>query len=194
MEKNLRRLDEILLFNKNFVENKEYEKYKATKKPEKKLVILSCMDTRLTELLPKAMNIKNGDAKIIKNAGATIMHPFGSIVRSILVAIYEFNAEDVLVVGHHGCGMSNLNSIDMIKKIEERGIKEETISTIKHCGIDVEKWLHGFGCVEESVKESVTALRNHPLMPSDINIHGLIIDPHTGELEVVINGYEESTK
>jgi len=48
------------------VENKEYEKYKATKKPEKKLVILSCMDTRLTELLPKAMNIKNGDAKIIK--------------------------------------------------------------------------------------------------------------------------------
>ena len=80
MEKNVRRLEEILEFNKSFVENKEYEKYKATKKPEKKLVILSCMDTRLTELLPKAMNIKNGDAKIIKNAGATIMHPFGSIV------------------------------------------------------------------------------------------------------------------
>ena len=62
----MRRLEEILDFNKNFVKNKEYEKYKATKKPEKKLVILSCMDTRLTELLPKAMNIKNGDAKIIK--------------------------------------------------------------------------------------------------------------------------------
>lgn len=125
MEKNVRRLEEILEFNKSFVENKEYEKYKATKKPEKKLVILSCMDTRLTELLPKAMNIKNGDAKIIKNAGATIMHPFGSIVRSILVAIYEFNAEDVLVVGHHGCGMSNLNSKDMISKMEDRGISEE---------------------------------------------------------------------
>lgn len=190
MEKNVRRLEEILEFNKSFVENKEYEKYKATKKPEKKLVILSCMDTRLTELLPKAMNIKNGDAKIIKNAGATIMHPFGSIVRSILVAIYEFNAEDVLVVGHHGCGMSNLNSKDMIKKMEDRGISEETILTIKHCGIDVEKWLHGFGCVEESVKESVTSLKNHPLMPSDVNVHGLIIDPHTGELKVIVNGYE----
>ncbi len=69
MEKNVRRLEEILEFNKSFVENKEYEKYKATKKPEKKLVILSCMDTRLTELLPKAMNIKNGDAKIIKMLG-----------------------------------------------------------------------------------------------------------------------------
>lgn len=83
MEKNVRRLEEILEFNKSFVENKEYEKYKATKKPEKKLVILSCMDTRLTELLPKAMNIKNGDAKIIKNAGATIMHPL-----EVLLEVY----------------------------------------------------------------------------------------------------------
>ena len=66
MEKNVRRLEEILEFNKSFVENKEYEKYKATKKPEKKLVILSCMDTRLTELLPKAMNIKNGIVDLLK--------------------------------------------------------------------------------------------------------------------------------
>lgn len=189
MENNIRRLDEILEFNKHFVENKEYEKYKASKRPEKKLVILSCMDTRLTELLPKAMNIKNGDAKVIKDAGATIMHPFGSVVRSILVAIYEFNAEDVIVVGHSGCGMSNLNSKDMIKKMQDRGIKEETISTIKQCGIDVDKWLHGFGCVEESVRESVSTLKNHPLIPKDVHIHGLIIDPHTGELKVVVNGY-----
>ncbi|MGG5460492.1 beta-class carbonic anhydrase [Clostridium sp. B9] len=190
MEKNLSRLDEILFFNEKFVHEKLYEEYAATKRPEKKLVILSCMDTRLTELLPKAMNIKNGDAKIIKNAGATIMHPFGSIVRSILVAIYEFNAEDVLIVGHHGCGMSNLNSSDMIGKIKERGISEDTISTIKHCGIDVDKWLHGFGSVEDSVKESVQALKEHPLIPEGVNIHGLIIDPYTGKLEVVVNGYK----
>ena len=102
----------------------------------------------------------------------------------------EIQGEDVLIVGHHGCGMSNLNSKDMIKKMESRGISEETILTIKHCGIDVEKWLHGFGCVEESVKKSVTSLKNHPLMPSDVNVHGLVIDPQTGELNVIVNGYE----
>lgn len=150
------------------------------------------MDTRLTELLPKAMNIKNGDAKIIKNAGAVIMHPFGSIVRSILVAIYEFNAEDIIIVGHHGCGMSNLNHKDIIKKMKNRGISEETISIIKQCGIEVEKWIHGFGSIEESVKESVISLKNHPLLPNDVNIHGLTIDPYTGELEVIVNGYKEN--
>ncbi|MCY9444161.1 carbonic anhydrase, partial [Bacillus spizizenii] len=42
--------------------------YKTTKFPSKKLVIVTCMDTRLTELLPQAMGLKNGDAKIVKNA------------------------------------------------------------------------------------------------------------------------------
>ena len=65
---NLSRLDEILLYNKKFVANEDYKEFESTKNPNKKMVILSCMDTRLTELLPKALNIKNGDAKIIKNA------------------------------------------------------------------------------------------------------------------------------
>lgn len=65
-------IQDILEYNKKFVENKEYECYQAGKYPEKKLAILSCMDTRLTELLPAALGIKDGDAKIIKNAGAVI--------------------------------------------------------------------------------------------------------------------------
>ena len=42
------------------------------------------MDTRLTELLPKALDLKNGDAKIIKNAGGTVIHPFGSAMEVYL--------------------------------------------------------------------------------------------------------------
>ncbi|MGL5616707.1 MAG: beta-class carbonic anhydrase [Sarcina sp.] len=183
-----KRLNEILEYNKNFVANKEYEAYITSKTPEKKVVILSCMDTRLTELLPKAMNIKNGDAKLIKNAGATIMHPFGSVVRSILVAIYEFNAEDVIVVGHHGCGMSNLNTVDLMYKMQDRGISKETFDILENAGIDIEKWLHGFESVEESIKESVKKIKNHPLMPKGVKVHGLVISPETGALELVVKG------
>ena len=41
-------IKEILEYNKKFVENKQYELYKSTKYPNKKMAILSCMDTRLT--------------------------------------------------------------------------------------------------------------------------------------------------
>lgn len=82
-------LEEILAYNKQFVENKGYESYITNKYPDKKIAILSCMDTRLTALLPAALGIKNGDVKMIKNAGGVISHPFGSVIRSLLVAIFE---------------------------------------------------------------------------------------------------------
>ena len=58
-------IEDILEYNKRFVENKGYEKYITNKYPDKKIAILSCMDTRLTELLPAALGIKNGDVKMI---------------------------------------------------------------------------------------------------------------------------------
>ena len=61
----MRRLDEMIEYNKNFVKNKQYEEFATSKTPDKKILIFSCMDTRLTELLPKALNIKNGDVEIL---------------------------------------------------------------------------------------------------------------------------------
>lgn len=183
-------LEEILKFNKEFVENKEYEKYNTTKYPDKKIAILSCMDTRLTELLPKALDLKNGDAKIIKNAGGTVIHPFGSAMRSLLICVYEFDIKEIFIIGHYDCGVSSMDTDKMIKKMIEKGIDVQTLDTLSRAGIKVKKWLHGFDCVEESVKESVTKVKNHPLMPSNVAIHGLIMDPLTGRLDVAVNGFE----
>lgn len=156
----MRNLDEILAFNRDFVANREYEKYQTTKFPDKRLVVLSCMDTRLEELLPKAMNMRNGDIKHVKSAGAIVSHPFGSIMRSILVAIYELNAEEVIVVGHYDCGMSAIDSKRTMAKMLEKGVSEQTFSTLQHAGINLHKWLHGFDRVEDSVRNSVETIKS----------------------------------
>ena len=183
-------LEEILKFNKEFVEKKEYEKYNTTKYPDKKIAILSCMDTRLTELLPKALDLKNRAAKNIKNAGGTVIHPFGSAMRSLLICVYEFDIKEIFIIGHYDCGVSSMDTDKMIKKMIEKGIDVQTLDTLSRAGIKVKKWLHGFDCVEESVRESVTKVKNHPLMPSNVAIHGLIMDPLTGRLDVAVNGFE----
>ena len=85
----MRMIDQIITYNKDFVAQKGYEKYLTSKYPDKKLAVLSCMDTRLTELLPAALGLKNGDAKIIKNAGGLVISAFDSAMRSLIVAIYE---------------------------------------------------------------------------------------------------------
>jgi len=188
----MRRLDEILTFNKAFVEKKSYEFFKTTKYPDKKMIIFSCMDTRLTKLLPEALNLQNGDAKFIKNAGAIVTHPFGSVMRSIIIAIYELNAEEIFVIGHHGCGMNSIEPKKVITSMKTKGISEETLQTIKYSGIDLNAWLSGFECVFESVRESVDKICKHPLVPKNVAVHGLVIDPETGLLELVVNGYDEN--
>ncbi|MDO4490697.1 MAG: carbonic anhydrase [Lachnospiraceae bacterium] len=175
-------IDEILAYNKKFVEEKQYEKYAAGKLPQKKIAIVTCMDTRLTELLPAALGIKNGDCKIIKNAGGVVSSSFGSVVRSLLVAIIELGVEDVMIIGHTDCGVSHIDADMMIEHMQKRGINTDAIELIKYCGIDFEKWLAGFETVEKSVKETVDMLREHPLIPKDVRIGGYVIDTVTGEL------------
>ena len=94
----------MLDYNRAFVEHGLYEKYTTTKYPDRKIAILACMDTRMTELLPAALGLKNGDVKLIKNAGGRVMHPYGSVIFSLLVAVYELGVDTVVVIGHDDCG------------------------------------------------------------------------------------------
>ena len=158
-------IDQIIDFNKTFVAQKGYEKYVTDKYPDKKLAVLTCMDTRLTELLPAALGLKNGDAKIIKNAGGLIITPFDSAMRSLIVAIYELGVEEIMV--------------------KARGIKDETLDTIRECGIDLNHWLEGFRDTETSVRKTVKTIQTHPLIPKDITVRGFIIDSVTGALEEI---------
>ena len=167
-------IEQIVAYNKKFVEEKGYEPYLTSKYPDKKLAILTCMDTRLIELLPAALGIRNGDAKVIKNAG--------SVMRSLLVAILELGVEEVMVIGHTDCGVQGMNGTELLEDLTKRGVKQEHIDIIRHSGVDLETWLGGFESVEQSVEDTVYALQNHPLMPKDVTIRGFIMNSETGEL------------
>ena len=178
-------IDQILQFNKTFVLEKAYEKYLTDKYPDKKLAVLSCMDTRLTELLPAALGLKNGDAKIIKNAGGLVISPFDSAMRSLLVAVYELGVTEIMVVAHSHCGACHMSFKEFELHMVERGIDPKSFDTISRCGIDLDHWLEGFHDTEESVRKTVDTITNHPLMAKDVVVRGFIIDSVTGELTEV---------
>lgn len=178
-------IEHLLEFNRLFVANRQYEQFVTSKYPDKKLAILSCMDTRLTELLPAALGLKNGDAKIIKNAGGLVISPFDSAMRSLLVAVYELGVEEIMVIAHSNCGACHMNGKQMKDLMVKRGIHQDVINTIGLCGIDLDHWLEGFHDTEDSVRNTVNTIRNHPLIPQDVNLHGYIIDSVTGKLTEV---------
>jgi len=198
-------IDQIIDFNKSFVEQKGYEKYITDKYPDKggtrdvdnivggyQLAVqeswcspLSCMDTRLTELLPAALGLKNGDAKIIKNAGGLVISAFDSAMRSLIVAIYELGVEEIMVVAHSHCGACHMSYGHFHHEMIVRGVTDETLNTIRKCGINLDHWLEGFKDTPESVRKTVEIIKTHPLVPKDIVVRGFIIDSETGALEEV---------
>jgi len=178
-------LEEMLEFNKKFVADKQYIQYETDSVPNKRMVIFTCMESRLVELLPKALNIQNGDVKMLKNAGAIIRKPFDSIMKSILVAVYELQADQVIVIGHHDCGMSHVDTTQLRKKMTETGVQEDLLQTLEFAGLDFDEEFHGFDTVEKSIQQSAHIIRNHPLLPKHVKVHGLVIDPGTGKVDVV---------
>ena len=178
-------IDQIIDYNKQFVAEKSYEQYITDKYPDKKLAVLSCMDTRLTELLPAALGLKNGDAKIIKNAGGLVISPFDSAMRSLIVAIYELGVEEIMVVAHSHCGACHMSFDHFHHLMTARGVTDETLFTIGQCGVDLHHWLEGFKDTPTSVRKTVNTIKTHPLVPKDVVVRGFIIDSETGALEEV---------
>ena len=175
----------ILEHNRAFVAKGACAQYSTSKYPDKQLAVVSCMDTRLIELLPAAMGLKNGDAKIIKNAGGIITHPFGSVMRSLLIAVYQLQVEEIAVVGHYDCGMQGLEAEQIIEKMLARGVKRKEINLLNYCGFNLEAWLKGFANAEEAVRATRNMILSHPLMPDDIPVYGFLMDPRTGRLDTV---------
>ena len=109
-------------------------------------------------------------------------------MRSLLVAVYELQADEVYVVGHFDCGMSAIDPDSMIGHMKDRGVSQEVIDLITYSGVDLREWLRGFGDVETSVMRSVEMIRSHPLMPKEVPVHGLVINPGTGKLNLITDG------
>ncbi len=173
-------LEKILDANKKFVDN--FEPVSLGHLPQKKIAILTCMDCRLTGFLPDALGIGRGDAKIIRNAGNTIVGE--DAIRSIAAAIYSLGCEEVLVVGHSECGMAHADPAKIKVKMMEMGIDEKDIDAVG----DLATWIGAIPGEEKNVLETVEAIKNHPLITDEVPIHGLIMDITTGKVDVLVNG------
>jgi len=181
-------LDTILKANRKFIHPGAFPP--LPKNPKRQFAIFTCMDTRLVDFLEPAMGIRRGDAKVIKNAGNTLVDPLhGGVIRSLVAAIFMLGVDEIFVIGHEDCGMASVDPEQIKLDMIARGIAAESIE--EHVP-DLAQWIGAFGCPNENVADVVGKIRANPLIPKDVPVHGLIFCPNDGHLDVVVNGYESS--
>ena len=183
-------LQQILQANEQFTGNFSAKNGgtfpEVTKLPSRRLAVFTCMDTRLVDFLEPAFGIGRGEAKVIKNAGNSLVGSFESVIGSLLISIFELEVKEILVVGHLDCGVANVESGTLIHKMLDRGIPPEAIKIIERELVD---WIDHFYDPVDNIQKVTFKIRSNPLIPHDIPVHGLLIDPQTGKLSVIVNGY-----
>lgn len=179
------KLDSILAANRVFVRPNAFPP--LPKSPKKQIAIFTCMDTRLVDFLEPAMGLMRGEAKVIKNAGNTIVDPMsGAVIRSLVAGVFMLGVEEIFVIGHRDCGMAAIDAESVKRDMVKRGISPEVIDI--HVP-DLKQWLGIFAHPIENIERVVKIIRHNPLIPQDVPVHGLLFCPNDGHLDVVVNGY-----
>lgn len=143
--------------------------------PAKRLAVVACMDTRYNG--ERVLGLVHGDAKIIRNAGRTVDD---GTMRSLVVAVHLLGVENVAVMGHTKCGMTQVGRggsriAHPIADTSEVPLSEVLEDVFRH-------WLGGFEDVVGHVRERVAAVHADRYMPRALDVVGLVYDNDTGRI------------
>jgi carbonic anhydrase len=155
----------ILAENRRYIE--AFDRSALTAVPLSRLTIIACMDARMD--VEEALGLRTGDAHIIRNAGGLATD---DAIRSLIVSQERLGTDEVLVIGHTGCGLEGADEAEMRSRLEDR------------TGRRLEIAFGSFPEIEASVRTQVERLRAHPWV-RPVPIHGLIFDVATGGLTEV---------
>jgi carbonic anhydrase len=160
------------------------QKGSLTIPPARKFAILTCMDARLDPA--KFAGLSEGDAHVIRNAGGRASD---DAIRSLVISYKLLGTEEFFVIHHTDCGMA-LFSDEIIRGLLEKSLETAVIDENgwrdlgTGSGSDAGEfidWLT-FKDPAAAVITDVRRIRDHPLIPQRIPIHGFVYDVGTGKL------------
>lgn len=176
-------LEQVLAANQKY--SAEFgEKGKLAMPPARHFGILTCMDARLDPA--KYAGLAEGDAHVVRNAGGRASD---DAIRSIVISYKLLGTREWFVIHHTECGMlfftnekiRNLlaNSLETAK-LTEQGFVDIGSGPGSRAGEFIE-WLT-IANQEQSVRDDVQRIREHPLIPASLSIYGYIYDVKSGQL------------
>ncbi len=176
-------LDEVLAANEEYAggfgDNGE-----LALPPARGFAILTCMDARLDPA--RYAGLSEGDAHVIRNAGGRASD---DAIRSLVISHKLLGTNEWFVIHHSDCGMEFFTNRQMGELLEQSldtaelgpdGFRDVGPGPGSPVGKEID-WLT-ISDREQSVVDDVARIRNHPLVPDDVVVHGLVYDVKTGRL------------
>ena len=156
-------VDEIRAANDSY--SSAFAKGDLPMPPARRFAVVTCMDARLDPA--KFLGLDDGDAHVIRNAGGVVS---ADALRSLVISHHLLGTQEALVIGHTDCGMLTFTNEQLRERL---GPEAENIDFLP------------FPDVAERVRQSVSAIRESPLLPESFQATGLVYDVQSGRLQSV---------
>lgn len=184
-------LEEVLAANEAYAAS--FDKGELALPPARGFAILTCMDARLDPA--KYAGLSEGDAHVIRNAGGRASD---DAIRSLVISYKLLGTKEWFVIHHTDCGMEFFtNEIItglLANSLETAALGEDGFYDVgEGPGSDAAAeidWLT-ISDQAQAVIDDVVRIKEHPLVPSGIPVHGLIYDVRSGRL-LDVPGAEEA--
>jgi carbonic anhydrase len=159
--------DELMEHNKGYA--KRFDLGHLQTPPVKKLVILTCMDSRMD--LEQLLGLRVGDAHMIRNAGGIATD---DAIRSLILSTHLLGTRAIAVIQHTQCGLMSITDEEFRWRLST-----ETGRDASHLQF------HAFRDIDHNIAEQVLRIRQHPFLPKQIQVRGYAYDVTTGALREI---------
>ncbi|HXJ88113.1 MAG TPA: carbonic anhydrase [Candidatus Binatia bacterium] len=176
-------LKEVIAANDKYSANFG-DKAKLAMPPARHFAILTCMDARLDPA--KFAGLAEGDAHVIRNAGGRASD---DAIRSLVISYKLLGTREWFVIHHTNCGMEFFTNEVMrgllANSLETAALTEKGFQDVgKGPGSRAAEYIEWLTIrdQQQSVRDDVQRIREHPLVPENIAVYGYMYDVKSGRL------------
>ena len=161
-------IDKALEANHNYAKT-----YNPTlgKRPAPKIVVVTCMDPRLSNL-PEILGLPHADIDVIRTGGPAVTE---DVLGELVVSTRVLGTTEIMLLNHTGCGFTTFTDAELNAKLAaETGDPSPTPMRF-----------FSFKDPEENTREQIKKVRSHPWIAKKIPVRGFVFDMETGLLSEV---------
>ena len=128
------------------------------------IAVVTCMDSRIDPI--GMIGLRPGDAKVLRNPGG---RADDRTMTALILGVHLLGVERILVVPHTRCAMA----------VDEAALQSRVRETSGALDLPT------FGATDDQIgalRDDVSRVREHPLIPDSVAVGGFLYDVDTGRL------------
>ncbi len=161
-------IDKALEANRNYAKNYNPP---PGKRPYPKIVVVTCMDPRLSDL-PGILGMPLADIDVIRTGGPVVTD---EVIAELIVSTRVLGSKEILLLNHTGCGFTTFTDAELNAKLSA-STGDASPAPMR---------FFSYSNAEQNTQEQINKVRSHPWIAKDVPVRGFIFDVDTGLLREV---------